>query len=354
MKKNILIYYTGSLGDLLILVPVFGAIRNAHPDDKITLLNIHDGGEKFAPARIVEKGGIVDELRIWTHKKVKIVRYLRFLLFFCRPFMTRYSMVYDCGRDGIILHKRIKRDCKFLQAYAPGAIIRGAVQLRDFLDPKETLPRIGDLLLERFNHDGLEPQLTAAANDVFLNDAEKSEAEAIFNDLKIPAGKIPLAVGPGGKKTVCRYPVESYISVLKTLVAEDRIFPIFFGGPEDNADITEMTEALGFGNSARMDHRNISLRTSIALIGKCTFYLGNDTGTLHLAAASGITCVIVSSSHNNPGLWMPLGDTHLMLRSDPECRGCRKKDCPIETPPPCLKALTPEIVIDGIRSKLYR
>ena len=112
----------------------------------------------------------------------------------------------------------------------PGQLFGGAVQLRDFLDPKETLPRIGDLLLERFNHDGFEPQLTAAANDVFLNDAEKSEAEAIFNDLKIPAGKIPLAVGPGGKKTVCRYPVESYISVLKTLVAEDRIFPIFFGG----------------------------------------------------------------------------------------------------------------------------
>ncbi|MBQ7393094.1 MAG: glycosyltransferase family 9 protein [Lentisphaeria bacterium] len=351
-KEKILIFYSGSLGDQLIMVPVFGAIRNAHPDSEITLLNIHDSNNAFTPAKIIENTDLIDHLKIWSHKKVKILRKFRFLLFFCRPFLTRYKVIYYCGRDGALFAKRSQRDSAFLKAYSPGAIIRGTVKIHDFEDRKKMMPRISEIVLSRLNHDGLEPQLSEAKNELSLTAPEKAAAAKHFAEIKIPPGTIPLAVGPGGKKSVCRYPVEKYIEILQRLIKENNIFPVFFGGREDDSDITKMSAALGDGHSARADRLQCDLRTTIALLNHFPLYLGNDTGTLHMAAAAQVTCIIISSAHNNPGLWTPHGNMHIMLRSNPDCSGCREKNCPIATPPPCLLQISVDTVLEAVRTKL--
>jgi len=71
----------------------------------------------------------------------------------------------------------------------------------------------------------------------------------------------------------------------------------------------------------------LSVRESAALMEGARFYLGNDTGVMHLAAAVSIPCVGVFSARNWPGIWEPYGHGHKVLRFDVPCSGCHLAVC---------------------------
>src|SRR5207244_13352223 len=57
-------------------------------------------------------------------------------------------------------------------------------------------------------------------------------------------------------------------------------------------------------------------------ISRCTLYLGNDTGTMHLAAAVGTRCIAIFSARDHPGKWYPYGQGHVVIRKRVTCEGC--------------------------------
>ena len=65
----------------------------------------------------------------------------------------------------------------------------------------------------------------------------------------------------------------------------------------------------------------------IAALERCAFYLGNDTGTMHMAVAAGIPCVAVFSSRDFPGNWYPYGNGHVVFRTPIKCEGCFLEKC---------------------------
>ncbi|HTK37882.1 MAG TPA: glycosyltransferase family 9 protein, partial [Pyrinomonadaceae bacterium] len=64
-----------------------------------------------------------------------------------------------------------------------------------------------------------------------------------------------------------------------------------------------------------------------ALLHKCTLYLGNDTGTMHLASAVGVPCVAIFSAADRAGQWEPFGNNNYVLRKRVECEGCGLDIC---------------------------
>jgi ADP-heptose:LPS heptosyltransferase len=63
------------------------------------------------------------------------------------------------------------------------------------------------------------------------------------------------------------------------------------------------------------------------LLRHCIFYLGNDTGPMHVAVAVGTRCVGVFSAHNPLGTWHPYGDNHIVLRRNIACQNCYLSTC---------------------------
>lgn len=51
-------------------------------------------------------------------------------------------------------------------------------------------------------------------------------------------------------------------------------------------------------------------RVSAAVMGRARFYLGHDSGPMHLAALAGTRCVAVFGARAKPGVWFPAGDGH--------------------------------------------
>jgi ADP-heptose:LPS heptosyltransferase len=90
----------------------------------------------------------------------------------------------------------------------------------------------------------------------------------------------------------------------------------------------------------------LSLAAAIRAMGACAFHLGNDTGTMHMAASAGIRCVGVYASRNLPGLWFPYGSGHRVLRTPIDCENCQLFEC-IDRKMACILAITPSRVIEA-------
>jgi len=63
------------------------------------------------------------------------------------------------------------------------------------------------------------------------------------------------------------------------------------------------------------------------LLRRCVFYLGNDTGAMHVAAAVGTRCVGVFGAQYPETSWHPYGGDHVVIRRRPPCRNCFLTEC---------------------------
>jgi len=123
---------------------------------------------------------------------------------------------------------------------------------------------------------------------------------------------------------------------------------VVFGGKEDRVIGEWLLEKWGRGYNAA---GALTLRASAAALKRCALFLGNDTGTMHLAAAVGVPCVGIFSSREPPGLWFPQGDRHRVFRSEIECENCGLIEC-IERANECLKKIKVDEVFEACRELL--
>ena len=72
---------------------------------------------------------------------------------------------------------------------------------------------------------------------------------------------------------------------------------------------------------------DLSILETAALLERAAFYLGNDTGPMHVAAAVKTPCVAVFSMRAYPETWYPYGDTHEVIAHEVPCIGCGLKEC---------------------------
>ena len=71
----------------------------------------------------------------------------------------------------------------------------------------------------------------------------------------------------------------------------------------------------------------LSVYGAANLLGECDLYLGNDTGTMHIAAMAGTSCLALFSARDYPGQWYPYGNKHKVFRKPVDCEGCMLEVC---------------------------
>jgi ADP-heptose:LPS heptosyltransferase len=128
--------------------------------------------------------------------------------------------------------------------------------------------------------------------------------------------------------------------VVRQLIAEFDVWPVVFGGEEDREVGTKLLERWGRGYNAA---GALDIRTAGHALKRCAAYLGNDTGTMHLAAAVGVPCVAIFSSRDRPGIWYPSGSNNVVFRSEIDCEGCGLVRCVVRDNE-CLKRVDAERV----------
>jgi heptosyltransferase-2 len=99
--------------------------------------------------------------------------------------------------------------------------------------------------------------------------------------------------------------------------------------------------------------RNIAGRTTlkeaIALIARCSLFISNDSGLMHVAGALGIPTIAIFGS-TNPITTSPVGDRSVVITKAVDCSPCLKKTCPTDFR--CMDLITADEVYNAAKKLL--
>ena len=98
------------------------------------------------------------------------------------------------------------------------------------------------------------------------------------------AGKIKIAFGIGANAPARKYPIEKYLVALKEIISRGAAI-IILGGKSELDDAKFLEENLPAESVKNLVAVGVDWRTTIAAIAQTDIYIGNDTGTKHIAAA---------------------------------------------------------------------
>jgi ADP-heptose:LPS heptosyltransferase len=154
---------------------------------------------------------------------------------------------------------------------------------------------------------------TPPAPRLWLDEAARSEAAR-----RIPAGPPVLAVGPAANWPGKQWPAERFVEVVTRLTAATGILSnarvAVFGAASERAAAEPVLAALP--PERRIDLIGaVDLPSVAACLGCCVFYVGNDSGLMHMAAAMGIPTLGLFGPSNDAH-FAPWGERTAVVRAD--------------------------------------
>ena len=328
--KRILVFRIGQLGDTIVSLPAMWAVRKYFPDAQMALLSDVHGNDEYVRAQsIFPPDGLFEQWLTYPAKyggtssrgMVKLLMELR---------RNNFDiLVYLAPRWRT--SGQVRRDLFFFYLAGIHTFIghRGFEELPPKV-PGEPLPALQhetDHLLFRLSLDGIPvPEIGSGEMDLKLTNSEREAAHGWMvnycgSDIN---ERMLIGIGPGSKKPSKVWPVEYYVELGKKLMGGFNLFPVVFGGQEDMAFADYLIRQWGKGACAA---GRLTVRQAAALLSQCRLFIGNDTGTMHLAAAVGTPCVVAFSAQYYPGAWHPYGKGHAVLREDVPCEGCMLNEC---------------------------
>lgn len=293
---DILVIKLGALGDFVQALGPFAAIRRHHAGDRITLLTTP------AFADLARASGYFDRVETGGRPgSLNVLGWIRL----ARLLNSGFARVYDLQTSDRSSFYRWLMGFPFSSppewsGIAPGSSHPHANPKRDFL---HTIDRQRE-------------QLAAAGiKDVPFPDVIWAIADVARFKLSPPY----VLIVPGGSahRPEKRWPAGRFAALSRRLIAVG-ITPVLLGTRSERL-LLESIAAAAPGT------RNLIGQTSfteiIALARGARAAVGNDTGPLHLIAATGIPVVALFSGASDPALCAPRGPrgaaTVRVLRADP-------------------------------------
>ncbi|MCC6326884.1 MAG: glycosyltransferase family 9 protein [Acidobacteria bacterium] len=336
--RKVLVYLIGSLGDSIVAIPALRAIRRYFAGDEIVVLQNFDPG--LVTASEVIPAGLVDrflDYRNGTGGTGKIVEFSKLLTKLRRERFDAAAYLAPSARPG----PAIARDraffslCGIKTLYGFRPIVPAAGRAPG-LSKHEAVLKLDRLALdgiESVSSDLLPPLIEPLREDVSAVD------EWLGTTRKRP--DLPLiSIGPGCKQQVNEWPLENFRQLGERIVEANIGELVIVGGKAEFGAGEQLAGAWGSGiNAAGL----FTVPRSAALLSRCSFHIGLDTGTTHLAAAAGTRCFAIYGGKNDQGLWHPLGPGHAVIYRAVACAPCRSFDCVVPGHP-CMNGISHETV----------
>jgi len=354
--RNILVYRIGSLGDTLMILPALWTLKAAHPGARFVLLSNRPAGKSAVQAKALFDGSrLFDDYisypvgRDW---RSRLSEPLRFLGLWRRLRARRFDAVAYFApserRPG-----QVRRDRVFFALAGIGRFWAGSGFLPRAVRPSSgPMPRRvheADQILGRLANDGFEvPPPAQRSFDLRTGETEAAKLRAWLAGLERDGGRRWIGVGPGSLQPAKVWPEDRFLRVVSAAIRDWDLWPVVFGGRDEQALGERLVGAWGRGYNAC---GALGVREASEALSRCVAFLGNDTGTLHLAAARRVPCLGVYSAHAAPGQWEPWGSGHRVLRRAIDCEGCGLKVC-VERRMECMLTIRETEVADALGTLL--
>ncbi|MBE9547676.1 MAG: lipopolysaccharide heptosyltransferase II [Proteobacteria bacterium] len=316
--ENILIRGTNWIGDVVMTLPAIAAVRKTFPRSKITVLakpwvaelfricpdvdetilfqspGIHDGiAGKFRLARKLKSKGFGMAILLQNAIEAAIIARLAGI-----PIRGGYN---SDGR-GMLLTHPVPRTKE----------IRAVHQVDYYLEMVKAL--------------GFKP--AGRKVNLIPTDEYSAISEEILSQYHIGKEEVVVGVAPGAAYGPAkRWFPERFAAVADRLI-EDFSTPVILFGSADDRDSTDRVQQNSKNALINLAGKT-NLKGAISLIARCSLFISNDSGLMHVAGALGIPTIAIFGS-TNPVTTSPVGEKSIVISKGVPCSPCLKKECPTD------------------------
>ncbi len=338
--RKILIRAVNWVGDAVMTTPAIGVIRQHFPNAEITILANHLVAQLFSPHDWVDR--VITFDRTARHKgiagRLRLAAELRehaFDMAIIMPNSFDSALVpWLAGIPSRIGKNSDGRGLLLTECYRPEKGVPACHEVEYYLHLVQHFGIAGDIR---------QPQL-------FTTPDEAGQAAQKLQQHGIQAGDFLVGINPGAAfGSAKRWYPDRFAEVSRRLTLEWSARIIIFGGPHE-VDIAADIEKHLAGNCLNMAGKT-SIRELMALIGRCNFFVTNDSGPMHIAAACGVPLVAIFGSTDHTGT-APYSKNAVVVRKEIPCAPCKLRECPTDRE--CMSAVTTEDVVDSARTLLDR
>ncbi|MBW2082386.1 MAG: lipopolysaccharide heptosyltransferase II [Deltaproteobacteria bacterium] len=160
---------------------------------------------------------------------------------------------------------------------------------------------------------------------LFLSAEQKEKARQFLSEYQINLNKATVGLGPGAMYGEAkRWPAERFARVADLAVEKWSANILIFGSNKE--------KAIGSAVEQSMRHKALnlcgktSLKEAIGLLSTCNFFVTNDSGLMHVAAALGVPTLAIFGS-TDPTATGPLSEKARIIYHDVDCAPCLKPSC---------------------------
>ena len=268
--SRILVARGGAIGDFVLTMPVFAALKETYPEASIECLSPSGYGELVESVGLVDAWKNLDD-RAWASFFVSNGDLDDEMAKWVSQFDLIVSFLYDPEEAWV---NNIRRICS-------ARFIQGCARPSDSGNQPATITLLS--VLEEIGIRGADPlpRITIDTNGSDCYD---------------------LAVHPGSGSESKNWPIENWIELLSIWLDRNSGNLLVLGGEAEEKKMTQLKEII---DSCRVNFAlNRSLVSVASSLSNSRFFLGHDSGITHLAAALGVPALVLWGSSNRC-VWSP-------------------------------------------------
>ena len=316
--KTILVRGTNWIGDVIMSLPAITALRESCPQARITVL------AKPWVADVYELCGDVDDVMIFRSPgihdgiagKVRLARELQSRNFDVAILLQNAieaAIITALAR--IPLRAGYNTDGRGLLLTHPVRRKRGIKELHQVEYYLEMVRSLG---------------VPSSTKTVALrpHEADCFRAEALLRDHGIGEKDLLIGLAPGAAYGPAKmwFP-ERFAAVADRLADASSAHVLLFGS---GGDAPQTQKVRDHAKHSVIDLAGkTSLRETIALMARCSLFISNDSGLMHIAGALNVPLIAIFGS-TNPVATSPPGENSIVIRKNVSCSPCLKKTCPTD------------------------
>ena len=319
------------LGDAVLALPAMSALRRAYPEAALTIAAVPAVAPMFRELTDVRPDAVV---AVETGNERDVLATGRFDTIVLLPNSFRSAWVakqagiaerwgYRAGARGWLLTRAIARPS-------------GSVHQADYY---------------RYLVRALGIDVPDSAPSIRASAATVARADEILQAHGAGAGRPLVGMAPGAAYGHAkRWPPRRVAEVVRMLTADPGATCVLIGAAGDRQAGREIESTLPSGVHVVDLIGRTDLRALIGVLSRCAAFVSNDSGAMHLAAATGVPVTAIFGPTNERAT-APIGD-HDVLVHPVFCRPCMLRDCPIDHR--CMKGISAETVAGRVRARLAR
>lgn len=314
---KILISALSGIGDALMFSPALKLLRQNYPEAQIDILSMFKGVEE-----LYSENSDLDSVIHWDFLKSNPISSLLFLLKLRRIKYDITINVYPSNRWPYNLisfligaKKRLGHDYNHVNLRSLNFLNNYRIREDDLMHNVEENVRLLNLI-------NVKSKSEIPPLQIILKEDDKESAKEWLRMNGISAEKKIIGFHAGsalmknhGNR---RWATEKFAELGNMLIGKNNAAILLFGGP-DEYDLNESINQL-------MDKKGKvvkvpTLMRSIGLMSKCSIFVVNDSGLMHIAAGLGLPIVTIFA-YTNPNYVYPWATKYTLIRHELECSPC--------------------------------